>query len=447
MKNSAVTPDYLAGFGRTDITPTQSVPLAGYGHTSTRMSEGIYTRLYATAIAVTDQDNQSVMLLTMDLINPRGGIAPLIRNGIAEKTGLPVGHIFVTFTHNHSGPDLDNDEATPYVEECITMVVRQTVAAAEAAWKDRKPAELYTGVTKVEGLNFIRQYKRGPATEAGPGPIEGHRGPSDPEIRLIRFRRDGGKDLVLMNWQCHGVLNSHLLDKLDIFKLVSADYIEGVRKFMEEEGDCCFAFFQGAGGDMNSDSLIPEENPTRDIYEYGRRLGTPALQCLRESMVKAEVGPIRVCNFDFSGRVNHDGEDMMEQVNKVRAYLAEKGAPGATPYARSLGLISWHHANAIVRRKAMGATMEIPCAVLSIGPVGFAAAPNELFSDAGIAIRKGSPFPMTFILGYCNFVGGYMPIMRAYDYNSYEVACSNFARGTAEEMVETYNNKWAELQP
>ena len=40
---------------------------------------------------------------------------------------------------------------------------------------------------------------------------------------------------------------------------------------------------------------------------------------------------------------------------------------------------------------------------------------------------------MTMILGYCNSYGGYLPSRRAYEYFSYEVGCSNFAPGAAEE--------------
>jgi hypothetical protein len=84
--------------------------------------------------------------------------------------------------------------------------------------------------------------------------------------------------------------------------------------------------------------------------------------------------------------------------------------------------------------------------VFAIGDVGFANAPHELFSDTGIAIRQGSPFDMTFVLGYSNQSNGYVPIERAYDYGAYEVACTDYARGSAEELAQVFTAQWQNLK-
>ena len=40
--------ELIAGFGRRDCTPTYSVPLAGFGNTRMRMSEGRYDRMVSS---------------------------------------------------------------------------------------------------------------------------------------------------------------------------------------------------------------------------------------------------------------------------------------------------------------------------------------------------------------------------------------------------------------
>ena len=52
------------GFGRADVTPSYSVPLAGYGNSSMRMSQGFLDYLYVTCIAITDETDRTVLLLT-----------------------------------------------------------------------------------------------------------------------------------------------------------------------------------------------------------------------------------------------------------------------------------------------------------------------------------------------------------------------------------------------
>jgi len=440
--------DYLVGFGRADITPTESVPLAGYGYTSERMSTGVLSELKATAVAITDQNGASTVLMAMDLINDRGNIAAAIRKGVSAKIGVPEGNVIVTFSHTHSAPDLDNMSATDYISEYRTMAVAQAVSAGEAAWKDRKAAEMFVGKSSVEGYNFIRHYEHQDGTYSGPGfgtsktPILGHAGEVDEEIRLIRFVRTGYEDVVLMNWQVHGVLLSHQKSGTEEYKKVSSDLIGGIRAYMEKKLGCKFVYFQGAAGDVNPDSEIEWENKTSDISLYGKRIGDAAITGLNENMVKAEAGPVLVHNFTFDGQVNHADAHLLAQAEQVR----DKGSSITTAEAEKMGLISRHHATTIIRCAGLGETLTVPCSVVSVGNIGFACAPFELSSDTGVQIRAGSPFENTFVLGYCNDSQGYLPTQRAYDYNSYEEACTNFAYGTAEALAEAFSAKWTELK-
>ena len=50
------------GFGRTCITPAESVPLAGYGNTSRRMSKRVLSDIYSTCIAFRDMEGSTVLL-------------------------------------------------------------------------------------------------------------------------------------------------------------------------------------------------------------------------------------------------------------------------------------------------------------------------------------------------------------------------------------------------
>ena len=50
----AVNADFYAGFGKTDITPKESVPMASYGDDRNRWSEGMITYLEARAVALKD---------------------------------------------------------------------------------------------------------------------------------------------------------------------------------------------------------------------------------------------------------------------------------------------------------------------------------------------------------------------------------------------------------
>ena len=82
-----------AGFGRQNITPDYSVPLAGYGATSKRMSTCVLRDLYTTCIAFR-YGEEIILWCTQDLCGADWGsyVRPLISNA----TGIPIDHIMIS---------------------------------------------------------------------------------------------------------------------------------------------------------------------------------------------------------------------------------------------------------------------------------------------------------------------------------------------------------------
>ena len=94
---------FQVGFGRTDITPEDSVPLAGYGNTSKRMSTTLLDYLYASCLAITDPEGETVLLYSQDLVN--SSQTETVRQAVSQATGVPEDHIMIAATHTHSAPD------------------------------------------------------------------------------------------------------------------------------------------------------------------------------------------------------------------------------------------------------------------------------------------------------------------------------------------------------
>ena len=57
------TEEFSVGFARVDITPQISVPMAGFGRTSQRMSRTIRDNLYASAVAMCDGEGNTVVFV------------------------------------------------------------------------------------------------------------------------------------------------------------------------------------------------------------------------------------------------------------------------------------------------------------------------------------------------------------------------------------------------
>ena len=105
-------------------------------------------------------------------------------------------------------------------------------------------------------------------------------------MQLIKFTREGAKDIVLMNWQGHP--RGHAGRKNNILSDV-----DQIRKVIEEKLDCDFAFFLGASGNVNNSSRIPEEQITKDYDEHGAALANAAAEAAKDFR-RVEIGKVQL---------------------------------------------------------------------------------------------------------------------------------------------------------
>jgi hypothetical protein len=80
---------------------------------------------------------------------------------------------------------------------------------------------------------------------------------------------------------------------------------------------------------------------------------------------------------------------------------------------------------------------------ITIGKIGFAAVPFEVFDTTGMQIKEDSPCDITFVLTCCGS-GGYIPAAYTWDYNSgdarlmaYEAKRCQYDIGSAEVIADS----------
>ena len=430
------------GFGRIEITPQASVPLGGYGNTDKRKSQQVLDPLMATCVAITDENLQTLLLISLDLGNSSDVIK--IRELVAQATGIPEDHIMVAATHTHSAPDLySKDENTLAWKDYYTPRVAM---AAEAAMEDRSAAKIYFGKTETKGMNFVRHYLLSDGSYGGDNfgdfkqnTIVDHAAPNDPGMQVIRFVRDSAKDIVMVNWQAHPTVTGGIL-KTDL----SADFIGSTRSFIEDTTGDLFIYFTGAAGNQNYKSRIPGETPTDDNTEYGKLLGAYVLEA-QECMDQVKDSRIKSIQMTFSGQIDHTMEEKLEQAKEVRQLFLKEGRVAGNQLARQYGFSSVYHAGAVVRRSSWEKTRNMELNAYSIGEISFIAAPYEMFAAHGAYIKENTPFPMTFVVSCCNGANSYLPTTAAYDYGCYESHNGNFVRGTGDTLAETFVSMLGEL--
>ena len=194
------------GFARECYSPDTPQPQNG-----SCLGTEVLTDIYVTCVALSDGES-TALIFSNDIRNLSTPFSDAFRKAVAEETGLDVDCIMVCTTHNHSAPDnnyyLKRDEVTDWVERiCFPAVLK----AAKAAMADLSPVmRLTSGKTEVENVTFVRRNFRENGlfasiigTPYSTSPHVRHETEADRELRVLRFYRDGKKDVVLANFQVH----------------------------------------------------------------------------------------------------------------------------------------------------------------------------------------------------------------------------------------------------
>lgn len=438
--NGVIDPNFTSnlsvGFGRADISPTESVPLRGYGYSSGRMSTNIQDPLYATCIALTDNTGNTVLIFTVDLTNAFTEVIDAARLKISQRTGIPVDAIMVSCTHTHSAPDLLNLNE-PSIPRYIEAFKGWMVEAAVAALADRALTKVYTTSTATKNLNFVRRYLLADGSYAGDNfgnfkaaPIVGHETDADNQLQLIRLERPDKKDIIMANFQTHP-------HRAGGGTGVTADLVAPFRTKVETTLDCYFAYFTGSSGNVNPTSRIAEENVTSNYAEQGQALADYALAACN-TFQEVAVPSVKITKAVYNGKVDHSMDHIAGDCQEAVDYYLSTGSSSPYSYLRNYGVRNIYHANAIAIRSTMPQVEKINLYAISLGDLAFVTVPFEMFDTNGMEIKEGSPFSMTFVLTCANNNLNYLPSELAWQHGGYAVDATLFQRGTSETLVQSY---------
>ncbi|MBR3978109.1 MAG: hypothetical protein IKJ94_00620 [Oscillospiraceae bacterium] len=427
------------GYARESFLPDKPVSMAGSGNDAHRVSTESRTDMCATCIAFTQGEN-TVLLYSTDTLAARTWWTEEARNLIFEATGVPQTNIQIGGTHCHSGPSVGWEQC----EGILAWKPKYMTALVEAAKKalaDRAPGKLFCKRVETDRMNFARHYIMADGSYAGSnfgdrtkGFVK-HVGEPDKEIQLVKICREGEKkDILMMNFQVHPCQV-----RRGEYTLLHADFIGETRTILEEKTGMDFIYFTGAAGNMTSTSSIKGETRDTDVWVYSELLSNYVLEALPEITEPLADGPVRACQKIVEYKSNDYGKDRLDDARLVTEMFGKTGdATASSAYAKELGFHSVYECTGIVNCSRYEPTQLMELNVVGIGDLGFVAASYEMFSQSGLAIKAGSPFPMTFISTCTNGYNAYFPTRDAYVYGCYESFTARFASGVAEDTVDAF---------
>jgi len=422
----------LVGFAKVETTPDFQVRLAGYSDDEHRLSQMVVEPIYTTCIAIT-QGKDTILVYTNDSLSCTHGVAEMIRLEVTAATGIAGEKIFVGATHAHSCPSYAGDANARYRNRWIAGCVQ----AAKLALADQAPATMLAGTKEFPGMNFVRHFVTANGTPAGSNfgtfkdnPAVGYLSEPDSQMVLVKFEREGlKKPILLVNWQGHPDRGGQI-GRFNI----APSYPAPLRDTLSALSGCLVAFFTGADGNTNIDSRVEADKHNLNWREYGIKMAQLAYEFMPE-LKEMDVSGIETRREMVTVDVDHSWDHMLEQANEVFTLWKSTDKKTGDALGKTYGFTSVYQARAIRSRAAMGKTMELEINAFRIGNLGFTTGTYEMFSEAGIDIKKRSPFDITFVI---TANSTYAPTEKAYAYRCYEADTSFYAPGTAEKLVDRY---------
>ena len=438
---------FCAGYSRVVINPTSAVGMGGYGNTEFRRSTGVASNITASCTAVSDGEN-TALFFCIDVLGMGVKNVESIYRQVEKALGIKPEFITISATHSHSSPaisDTENESVANYLRVFYPGVLK----AAKEAVADLDKCEMKIGRTTTTDLSYVRRYFREDGTFYGTNyvsdsksPVVRHETEVDNEMQLLMFDRENGKDILMMNWQCH-VTTAGGRDNT----ILSADWVGAMREKIEKEGNVLFTYHQGGAGNVVPNSFITTEPSNADYNVHGRKLADIALEAMPK-MESVPTGKIRAVT--KTATCSHDLDVSMYDLQKAQA-IADPYRAGDYDKAKGLcleyGFNSPYHANAVVnksKRTEASSTMELHA--VAIGDIGFAVAPYEMFDTNGQQIKKNSPYTMTFVCAYSNGSYGYIPSEISWPNGGYEVDTCKYAKGTGEMLANELVSMLTEIK-
>ncbi|MBI3946345.1 MAG: neutral/alkaline non-lysosomal ceramidase N-terminal domain-containing protein [Armatimonadetes bacterium] len=401
------------GVARATITPPVGIQLVGFAGRGPAL--GLHDDLYATALVASSGDARAA-LITCDLLGLDADRVAEVRAEVARRTDIPAAHVMVSCSHTHYGPSVGmphHGEPEADVAAYIRVLPHLLAGAVQQAAAKLQEARIGVGRGSSDiGINRRERLSDG-TIKLGHNPD----GPIDREVGVIRFDGADGRPLAtLANFACHPVSQGGSV------RLISADYPGRTRAVVEQLTEAPCLFLQGAGANINTRRMEPDNEPAR---QQGTILACDVVRT-RERVSSAPAAGVAVASETLAlpAMTFASEAEGREQVAALERQSADQRARGADP-----GAIQWTERRLERARRQLDSlcsgdplpSIAAEVQALRLGPVVLAGAPGEIFNEIGRAVKERSPAPETFFLGYTNGSIGYVPVPEAYPEGGYEV--------------------------
>ena len=437
-----------AGYAKVVATPPLGLRIPGsYNH---RYADGVINDLYLRATAFSDGEKKAV-IFSCDAISLRADFYEAVRQRIAQRCDMDPDGVYINCSHIHTAfrmtmPTGDPEDAA--LDAFLKETMDKLEDCAAAAFEDLKPAKLMVGTGKVEGIAYSRRYRMKDGscrTNPGTGNPDAVAmiGKQDDSLQLIRVVREGGKEILMVNFGTHADTLGGISKYCGDWPGFTAEMLEGAFSCQKEA-----MILLGAEGDSNQVNVFLKRG-------YGKNFGMSKALFMAYSLVNETLriydqakeipsDKVAFCRAEVKiGKNPHTpGEEEIAQ--KVAQIYYEKGtqAPELAEYP-----MNYVKALRIVQNmRRPFEFFKLKMYGLQIGNVAFIGIPGEPFMQIGMDIKAQNKLDMTVVTACTNGGEGYYPDAAAFEEEGYERNTTPFAPDCAEKLVAGAKNLMDQME-
>ncbi|MCE2893343.1 MAG: neutral/alkaline non-lysosomal ceramidase N-terminal domain-containing protein [Flammeovirgaceae bacterium] len=217
------------GWAKFNITPSYSLPMAGY--TPKDKYESIHDSIYGGVIAMTNGSSVNVFV-SLDLML----FPPSIKNRVNEALKRQGKDYFVYYSATHTHSSLGGWDAS--------LVGRLVLGSYHAEWVDQTANDILDNIDKAttSSISSTIQYWENDASEFVENRLDAANGQVDGKLRGLKFNRADSSKAVIVTYSAHPT-NVELLSRV-----VSGDYPSALTKQLEKRGFDFGLFMAGMVG-------------------------------------------------------------------------------------------------------------------------------------------------------------------------------------------------------
>ena len=422
-----------AGFHCTTIRPPMGIDVPGYF--SPRYAEGFITDLHLRATAFVCGE-QKAIIFSCEAVGIRTDAFNVIKKKIAERCDMDENAVYINCIHSHTSYRItlpaDDDLSADAIFK--RRLQQQFTDCAQFAFEDLKPCTVKIASGEAKNVGFIRRYRMADGTcKTNPGignpDVVSFEGEQDNSLQLIRFVREGGKEIVMAAFSTHADVIGGAKFCAD-WPGYLVDYINGAF-----QGEVEAMTILKAEGDTNHVNAFWPKGTARKGVDTAKRMARIlAGEVLKIYDSAAEVPCEKIAAFTVDLKIGKNAYDPADvpTAEAIRGIYLEKGNSAPELKEFKMGVPEALRIIANLKRPEF---FDIRMHALQLGNLAFVGIPGEPFTSIGRAITEASKMDMTIVTACTNGHEGYFPDYPAFAEDGYESKWTPFASNCGEILI------------